>query len=374
MIYLDNAATSHPKPESVYQRIDYILRKIGGNPGSSSHSMALNASRVIFEARESVAKLFNIKDSSRIVWTKNATEAINVALKGILKSGNHVVTTSIEHNAVAKPLKRLEQEGVRVTRVKPDKDGVVRADDIEKAITKETRLISVVHASNVFGAILPVAEIGKLCRKKGILFMIDAAQTAGTMPIDIDSLQVDVFCATGHKSLFGPQGTGFLYIKEGVEPRPLIDGGTGEDDEMKEMPDRLETGTMNTPGIGGLGAGVDFLLKEGVEKIRRYEEGLISQIIDGLRNTKNIKIIGPLNAMDRTCLISFNIEGKDPSDVGHRLDNEFGIMVRCGLHCAPQAHKTAGTYPSGAIRVSPGYFNTPKEIEEFLRAVREIAE
>ena len=229
------------------------------------------------------------------------------------------------------------------------------------------------HASNVFGAVLPVAEIGKICRKKNILFMIDAAQTAGAMPIDVEALNVDILAATGHKSLFGSQGTGLVYVKEGIEPLPLVDGGTAEDNDMLEMPDRLESGTMNTPGIGGLGTGIEFLLKERVEKIRQYEEELIRQILEGLSDIKGIEIIGPSDEKNRTHLVSFNIEGKDPSDIGYRLDNEFGIMTRCGLHCAPYAHKTAGTYPHGAVRVSPGYFNTPNDIEEFVRAVREIA-
>ena len=375
MIYFDNAATSYPKPESVYKRIDHILRSIGGNPGRSGHSMALDAGRVIFEARESAARLFNVKDASRIAFTKNATEAINVAFKGILKPGDHVVTTSIEHNAVMRPLQRLERDGgVKVIRVKADKDGLISPQDVEKAITKHTKLISVVHASNVFGTVLPVTEIGNVCRKKGIIFMIDAAQTAGAMPIDIEALNVDMFAATGHKSLFGPQGTGFLYVKEGIEPLPLVDGGTAEDDDILEIPDRLEAGTMNTPGLCGLGAGIEFLLKEGVEKIRKHEEGLIRQILDGLKGIKGISIIGTTDEKKRTCLVSFNMEGKDTSDVGYRLDNEFNIMLRCGLHCANHAHKTAGTYPRGAVRVSPGYFNTSDEIEEFLKAIREIAE
>lgn len=375
MSYLDNAATSHPKPESVYKRIDHILRYIGGNPGRSGHSMALDAGRVIFEARESAARLFNVKDASRIAFTKNATEAINVAFKGILKPGDHVVTTSIEHNAVMRPLQRLERDGgVKVTRVKADKEGWISPGDIEKAITNNTKLVSVVHASNVFGTVLPVPEIGNVCRKKGIIFMIDGAQTAGAMPIDIEALNIDIFVATGHKSLFGPQGTGFLYVREGIEPLPLVDGGTAEDYDMLEIPDRLESGTMNTPGIGGLGAGIEFLLKEGVENIRRHEEGLIKQILDGLKWIKGISIIGHRDEKKRTCLVSFNIDGKNPSDIGYRFDNEFNIMVRCGLHCAPCAHKAADTYPNGTIRVSPGYFNTPNDIDEFLKAIREIAQ
>lgn len=335
--------------------------------------MAMDASRVVFETREFAGRLFNIKDASRIAWTKNATEAINLAFKGLLKSGDHVVTTSIEHNAVVRPLLRLEAKGVKVSRVQADKRGLIYPKDIEGAITRDTKIVSVVHASNVFGGFLPVAEIGAICKKKNVLFMIDAAQTAGSIGIDTGALNIDILCATGHKGLFGPQGTGLLYVREGIEPLPLVDGGVAENGAMLEIPDRLESGTMNTPGIGGLGAGIDFLLKEGVEKIRKHEEGLIRQILDGLKGINGIKIIGPTDEKKRTCLVSFNIEGKEPSDIGYRLDNESGIMLRCGLHCAPHAHKAAGTYPSGAVRVSPGYFNTAKDIEEFLRAVKEIA-
>ncbi|MBI5682094.1 MAG: aminotransferase class V-fold PLP-dependent enzyme [Deltaproteobacteria bacterium] len=372
MIYLDNSATSFPKPESVYQRVDYILRNIGGNPGRGSHRMAIGASRIIFETRESAARLFNIKDSSRIVFTRNATEAINLAFKGLLKPNDNVVTTNIEHNAVSKTLRRLEGQGINVSKVCASNNGFVKPTDIEKAITKDTRLVSVTHASNVFGAILPIAEIGAICKNKGVLFMIDAAQTAGIIDIDAPAMNIDILIATGHKALFGPQGTGFLYIKEGIEPLPLVDGGLGEAEDISEIPDRLEAGTMNTPGIGGLGAGIEFILKEGVACIRKYEEGIVKQIIQGLQDLKGISIIGTLDADKRVSLVSFNIDGKDPLDVGCILDNEFGIMTRCGTHCAYDAHKTLGTYPSGAVRVSPGYFNTEKEIEGFLRAIGEI--
>lgn len=381
LIYLDNAATSFPKPESVYQRVDYILRRIGGNPGRSGHRMALDASRVIFETRESIAELFNIKDSSRIVFTKNVTEAINLAFKGLLKKGDNVVTTNIEHNAVAKPLKRLEKQGVRVTKVSAKKDGGINPKDVEKAIAKNTKIVSVVHASNVFGTILPVEELGRICKKKNVMFMIDAAQTAGAIPIDVEAMNIDILCATGHKSLFGPQGTGFLYVREGIEPLPLIDGGIGEDGKMIEIPDRLESGTMNTPGIGGLGKGIEFILREGIDRIKKHEEGLVRQLLEGLKGLKGVNILGAMDAQKRACLVSFNlvpagfkqgINGKDPSQVGYMLDNEFGIMTRCGTHCAVEAHKTAGTYPDGSIRVSPGYFTTQNEIEEFLRAIKKL--
>jgi len=373
LIYLDNAATSFPKPESVYTRIDEVLRKKGGNPGRSSHAMAMAASRVVFGAREAVSRLINIQDSSRIVFTKNATEAINVALKGILKPGDHVVTSTFEHNAVSKCISRLERMGVESAKVAPDKEGRLSPDDIGAAIRKSTRLVCVSHASNVFGAVQPVAEIGRVCKSKGVLLMIDAAQTAGAMPIDVTAMGVNVLAATGHKGLFGPQGTGFLYIEEGVEPEQFVDGGSGLIGGELEVPERLEAGTINTPGIGGLGAGVEFLLSEGVAKIRTHEERLVGMTLEGLSAIKGVGVTGPLDAAKRAALVAFNIEGKKPVEVGLRLDNDFGMMIRCGTHCAPDAHRQALTWPEGSARVSPGYFNTEKDIEAFLKAIRKIA-
>lgn len=371
-IYLDNSATSFPKPASVYERADYILKNIGGSPGRGSHRLSLDASRVIFETRESIARLFNIKDSSRIVFTKSATESINLAFKGLLKAEDKVVTTSIEHNAVAKTLKRLEGQGISILKVPASEEGFVQPTDIEKAITRDTKIVSVVHASNVFGTILPIAEIGAVCKKKGVFCMTDAAQTAGIVEIDVDEMNIDILAGTGHKGLLGLQGTGFLYTREGIEPTALIDGGTGETDDPIEIPDRLEAGTMNTPGIGGLGAGIEFILTEGIDKIKRHEENLVREIINGLQGLKDISIIGTSDVSKRASLVSFNIKGKEPSEVGYILDNEFSIMTRCGTHCAPEAHKTLGTYPKGAIRVSPGYFNAERDIEEFLKAVRKV--
>lgn len=373
MIYLDNAATSFPKPEAVYKKVDYILRNIGGNPGRASHRMAIEASRAVFDAREAVAKLFAIKDSSRIVFTKNATEGINIALKGLLKPSDHVVTTSFEHNSVAKTIHSLEKRGVKATKVQPDKFGFVSATSVERAITAKTKIVCLSHASNVFGTLQPIDEIATICKKKSVLFMLDAAQTAGALPIDLSSANIDILAATGHKALFGPQGTGFLYLREGIEPEPLVSGGTGELDLVLETPERLESGTMNTPGISGLQAGVEFLLSVGVDKVRAHEVALLDAILAGLKGIKGISIIGTLEATKRASLVAFNIKDVKPGDAGVRLDNEFSIMVRTGAHCAPEAHKEAGTYPEGAIRVSPGYFNTAKDIEEFVRAVKLIA-
>lgn len=373
LIYLDNAATSFPKPEAVYSRIDEVLRKISGNPGRASHRMALEAGRVIFRTREALSRLINAQDSSRIAFTKNATEAVNIALKGLLKKGDHIVTSSFEHNSVAKTVGRLEEEGVEVTRVRPGAEGFLSVKDIEQALRPNTKMVSVVHASNVLGNLQPVGEIGALCRAKGILFMADGAQTVGALTVDVEAMCIDLLAGTGHKALFGPQGTGFLYVRKGIEPEPLINGGTGELDTVLEMPDRLEAGTMNTPGVGGLGAGIEFLFKEGVDRIRAHEQDLIDMILKGLEKIDGIKAIGTKDASMRGSLVAFNIEGKLPSEVGRRLDDEYGILVRTGAHCAPDAHREAGTHPDGAVRVSPGYFTTTEQIESFIKAVRAIA-
>jgi cysteine desulfurase family protein len=373
MIYLDNAATTFPKPESVYKRVDSILRTIAGSPGRSAHSMAIEADRVVFNARESLARLLHIDDPLRIAFTRNATEAINIALKGILGPGDHLITTTFEHNSVARPVRRLETEGVLVTRVTSNVPGLVGPSDVEAAITEKTKLVCVTHASNVFGAILPVKEIGALCRERGILFMVDAAQTVGALPFSPEEMNIDIMAGTGHKALFGLQGTGCLYIKEGIEPPALIDGGTGEVDDEIEIPDRFEAGTINMPGVGGLGTGVEFLLETGLEAIRAHEVELIAALIYGIKDIEGVEIIGPMVAEDRCALVSFTLNGIDSRDVGIKLDEDFSILVRCGTHCAPEAHKCAGTYPAGTIRASVSYFNTTEDIQTFVEAIKEIA-
>ncbi|VAV82894.1 Cysteine desulfurase [hydrothermal vent metagenome] len=374
-IYLDNAATSFPKPECVITRIEEVLRHIGGNPGRGGHRMAIDAGRVIFRTRESLARLLNVQDASRIVFTKSATEATNLVIKGLLSTEDHAVVSSFEHNAGIKPLAWLERQGMRLTRIKPGKDGrpdLITLEEVISSLTSDTRLVSIVHGSNVFGTIQPIAEIGRALRERGVLFMVDAAQTLGAVPVDLSETPVDILVGTGHKSLFGPQGTGFVYLREGVEPRNLLEGGTGDLEDELETPDRFETGTVNTPGLGGLGAGVDFVLSEGIGKIRAYEEKLIGLLIEGLRKITGVTILGPLDASERTSLVAFNIEGLEPQDIGLRLEDDFDIMVRCGTHCAPSAHRTAGTYPTGAVRVSPGYFNTVADIEALLDAISTI--
>lgn len=335
--------------------------------------MAIEADRVVFNAREALARLLSIEDPLRIAFTRNATEAINIALKGILTPGDHLITTCFEHNSVARPIRRLETEGVAVTRVTSNVAGLVGPDDIRGAITDKTKLVCITHASNVFGAILPVGEIGALCREKGILFMVDAAQTVGALPLSPEALNIDILAGTGHKALFGLQGTGFLYLKAGIEPPALIDGGTGEVDDEIEIPDRFEAGTINMPGIGGLGAGVEFLLEKGLDHVRAHEEELIVALVEGIGEIEGINIIGPESAKERCALVSFTLANIDARDVGIKLDEDYSILVRCGTHCAPEAHKAAGTYPAGTVRASVAYFNTMEDIRTFVEAIKEIA-
>ncbi|MBI3583470.1 MAG: aminotransferase class V-fold PLP-dependent enzyme [Nitrospinae bacterium] len=376
-IYLDNAATSFPKPESVYKAVSDTLKKYGSSPGRGGHKMSMQTERIIFETRERIASFFNIPYSSNVIFTFNVTMGINLALKGFLKAGDHVLTSSMEHNAVMRPLKRLEKEGISKTVVKCSKEGFLNPKDIEKEIKSNTKLIVITHASNVTGTILPIREVGEIAKKKGIAFLLDAAQSAGLLPIDVQKDNIDMLGCTGHKSLFGPQGTGFLYIKDGLDVKPLIEGGTGSNSESDEMPDffpdKFQAGTLNTPGIAGLGAGIEFIQKEGLKNIRDKEMHLTTKIMNGLKNIKGVKLYGSLNPSDRVAVISFNIEGKDPAYVGNILNEKYDIMSRVGLHCAPNAHRTIGTFPVGTVRVSVGYFNTEDDIEILIKTVRDIA-
>lgn len=376
IVYLDNAATTYPKPERVYRRVDYILREVGGNPGRGGHRKSIEAGRVVFEAREEVARFFNIPDSSRVVFTKNGTEALNIAIKGILKSGDHVITSTMEHNSVTRPLKGIERMGVEITYLPPDKEGRIRKKDVERAIRPETRMVILTHASNVIGTIIPVEEIGEVLRRRGILLLIDAAQTAGLIPIDVSSQSIDILAAPGHKGLFGPQGSGILYVREGIEVRPLIEGGTGVDSSKDEQPsvfpEALESGTLNTPAIGGLCEGIRFIREEGMERVRRKEMELMAYLLEGLKGIKGVRIYGSFRVEERAGLLSHSVEGMDPAEIGYILDSRYGIMVRTGLHCSPWSHRTLGTFPKGTIRVSLSYLNGEEDVECYLKAMEEI--
>jgi len=375
-IYLDNAATTFPKPEQVYLAVDHALREIGVGPGRGSHRRGLTASRLVFEAREVIAGLFGVGDSARVIFTHSATEALNLAIGGLLNPGDHVVSTTMEHNSLVRPLHLVEQGGVEVTWVAADKSGVVESRQIAAAIRGNTRLVAVTHCSNVTGAIQPIAEIGALTRGKGLLLLVDAAQSAGAIPIDVNALGIDLLAAPGHKGLFGPQGTGFLYIAAGIDLRPLMVGGTGGFSAAAvhpdTLPERFESGTLNTPGIAGLKAGVEFVRSIGVAAIRGKERALVTQLLKGLKAIPKVVSYAPGSAEMRGGVVSFTVAGHDPAEIGFRLDNEYDIAVRVGLHCAPEAHRTIGTYPGGTVRVSPGYLNSEQDIEDFLRALRNI--
>jgi cysteine desulfurase family protein len=378
IVYFDNAATSWPKPAGMIEAMGHYSEMIGGSPGRSGHQRSLDAGRIILETREALAKLFGSNDSLRIAFTKNATEALNIALLGLLQSGDHVITSSMEHNSVMRPLRFLETQGVQISVVPCSDDGRLNPEDVRAAIQPQTRLLVVAHASNVTGTIQPIAELGRIARDHGFLFCVDAAQTAGALPIHVEEMAIDLLAFSGHKSLFGPQGTGGLYIREGIEKhlRPLMMGGTGSRSEFEVqpdfMPDKYESGTPNTIGLAGLGAGVRFVLAEGVEAIRSEEEGLTKRFLKGLAALKGITVYGPPDAESRTSVVSFNIAGVSPSEAALELDERFGILCRPGLHCAPAAHRTIGTFPQGTIRFGFGYFNTQKDISTGLEAIRSL--
>ena len=378
MIYLDNAATSFPKPEIVYKTMDEFLRAKGGNPGRGSHSLALAARETVEETRRLIARLINAPEMNRVIFTLNCTDALNLGLKGLLRPGNHVITSCIGHNSLVRPLRKLEQQGAKVTRVPPSSEtGVLSAVDIEAAITKDTKLIVVTHASNVTGVIQPIEEYGIIARRHHIIFMVDAAQTAGKYPIDVEASKIDLLAFSGHKGLFGPPGTGALYIGNRVDLDSLREGGTGsyseDENQPTILPDKFESGTLNSVGISGIGAGLKYIFNEGLEKIRAYEQSLTDKLIEGLSQISGITMYTAKNRSKQAPVISFNIKGYSPGDVGAILDQAFDIKVRTGLHCAPSIHKIIGTFPMGTIRLSPGYLNIPKEIEMTIKAVDKIS-
>jgi cysteine desulfurase family protein len=381
LVYLDNSATSWPKPKEVLESIRKAIEQYGANPGRSGHKLAIEAARIIYETREALAELFGLEDPERVILTKNVTEALNLVLYGFLKPGDHVITSSMEHNSVMRPLRDLEKKGVEVTQIRASEKGEIDPQDVLKSIRKNTKLIVLVHLSNVTGTIMPVEEVLKIGKDHGIPLLLDAAQSAGTIPLNLKELPVDLLAFTGHKGLFGPQGTGGLIINtEGLEEKiePLMRGGTGSKSEEEEqpefLPDKYESGTPNTPGIAGLGEGVRFILKEGIERIREKKEKLTLKLIEGLKEIKGVKLYGPLDPKKQIGIVSFNLEGKSPSEVSHLLDEKYNILSRPGLHCAPSAHKSIGTFPFGTVRFSVGYFNTEEEIEYAIRAVRDLVD
>lgn len=373
MIYLDNAATSFPKPKCVYKGALRAMKTFGANAGRGAHTLSAKAAAAVYECRESLSDLFNIKNPERIAFTQNATAALNMGIKGVLAPGEHVIITSMEHNSVVRPVFALREKGVSVSIAKADKSGAVPLESVRAAFCEKTRLIVVTHASNVCGAINPIEEIGKFARSGGALFMVDAAQSAGALEIDVEKAKIDLLAAPGHKGLYGPQGTGFLYVGDRAPVRPIFEGGTGSfsesENQPEPLPDRLESGTLNMPGIYALGRAARFLKKKGIAHIREREASLTSLFISLLSDIKGVKIPG---AKNRAGVVSIVPKGHDAARFAYLLDKRYGILVRAGLHCAPLAHKTLSTFETGSVRFGLGIFTTKKDIYAAASAVNKI--
>lgn len=372
-IYLDNAATSYPKPESVYQAVMHAMRDVGASAGRAGHRRSLEAGRLLFMAREAVATLLAVPDSSRIIFTHSATEALNIAVRGIVAAGDHIITTSMEHNSLLRPLYAARKQGVELTIVSAGSDGRVDPDDVRRSLRPNTRMIALGHVSNVSGTIQPIEEIAGFAREAGVLLLVDAAQSAGCVPIDVIAAGVDLLAAPGHKGLLGPQGTGFLYVAPDVRLRPLLAGGTGGNSTLEEQPDSIpegfEAGTHNLPGIAGLKEGISFVLQQGVTAIGEKERSLVGFAKELLSSVPSLTVFGPADSSLHTGVLSFTADGIDSSALAFALDQDFDIAVRAGLHCAPLAHRTLGTFPGGTVRVSPGCFTTRDEIAFLCDAV-----
>lgn len=377
MIYMDNAATTMHKPQEV---IDAVVRAMSsmGNAGRGANEASLSASRIIYDTREKLARLFGVKDARRIAFTNNSTESLNIAIKGILNPGDHVITTMLEHNSVLRPLYEMEKKGVKLTIVPSDSRGCLNIGDIEAAITPDTKMIVCTNGSNLTGNYVDVKPIGELARSHQILFVVDASQTAGVFPIDVEDMKIDVLCFTGHKGLLGPQGTGGIYVREGVEIRPLKTGGSGIQTYSKthpvQMPTALEAGTLNGHGIAGLHAALEYLERTGIDKIRAREQSLMRRFYEGVKEVAGVKIYGDFSQENRCAIVTLNIGDYDSSEVSDELLTEYSISTRPGGHCAPLMHEALGTVEQGAVRFSFSHYNTEEEVDVAIRAIRELAE
>jgi len=344
-------------------------------PGRGGYRQSLAAARIVFAARSALACFFGVSDSSRLIFTHSATESLNIAVNGLLKPGDHVISSTVEHNALLRPLHLARSRGVELTFVQADRDGLVSERDVARAMRPNTRLVALAHCSNVTGTVQPIGEIARSARQGGALLLVDAAQSAGYFPLDMEEDGIDLLAAPGHKGLYGPPGTGILALAEGLRLEPLQVGGTGGNasspDQPEELPERFESGTTNTPALAGLKAGLDFLLETGMEAVRAKGKLLVEQLLEGLRATPGVTVYGPAQG-ERGAAVSFNLEGHDPATLGYLLDSGYDIAVRAGLHCAPDVHRTIGTYPGGAVRVSPGFFNREEDISYFLKALHEL--
>lgn len=376
MIYLDNAATTMHKPQEVIDAVVAAMSSMG-NAGRGANEASLSASRIIYDARERLCRLFGAENPKQIAFTSNSTESLNIAIKGLLEPGDHVITTMLEHNSVLRPLYEMEKKGVKLTIIKSNEMGTFDIQDMEDAITPETRLIVCTNGSNLTGNYVDVAKVGELAHRHGVLLVVDASQTAGVFPIDVQKMHIDVLCFTGHKGLLGPQGTGGLYVREGLNICPLKCGGSGVQTYSKthpvEMPTALEAGTLNGHGIAGLRAALEYLEKEGIDNIRAKEQAYMRRFYEGVKEIPNVKIYGDFSTWDRCAVVTLNIGEYDSSEVSDALLTEYSISTRPGGHCAPLMHEALGTVGQGAVRFSFSHYNTEEEVDTAIEAIRELA-
>ena len=383
MIYLDNASTTFPKPEAVPRAVFDYMTSQGSNINRGCYDSAYDVAEAVFETRQMLAELFHGGDCKNVVFTKNVTESLNVILKGFLKPGDHILVSAMEHNAMMRPLRQLEAAGVEFDRIPCTESGELRLEAMEALLRPNTRSVAVLHASNVCGTVMPIREVGAFCRAHGLKFIVDSAQTAGVLEIDMEDMHIDALAFTGHKGLLGPQGVGGFILKEDMIARidPLLSGGTGSLSHTEEipdfMPDRFEPGTMNLPGILGLKAGLEWLRETGLDKIREHELALTAQFLEGLKPLEHrgmLRIIGRRDCINRTGVLSIQTLTKELSQTAFELDADYGIQTRVGLHCAPSAHQTLGTCPTGTIRFSFGWGNTEAHVDSALDALEHILE
>ena len=377
MIYLYNAATTMHKPQEVIDAVVAALSSMG-NAGRGVNDASLSASRIIYDTREKLCHLFHGTNARQIAFTNNSTESLNIAIKGILNPGDHVITTMLEHNSVLRPLYEMEARGVKLTIVKSNEQGTLNIQDIEDAITEETKLIICTNGSNLTGNYIDLKPIGEMAHKHGVLFAVDASQTAGVFPIDVQDMQIDILCFTGHKGLLGPQGTGGIYVREGLSVRPLKSGGSGVQTYSKihpaEMPTALEAGTLNGHGIAGLHAALEYLEKTGIDSIRNREQDLMWRFYEGVKDIPNVKIYGDFSTKNRCAVVTLNIGDYDSSEVSDALLTEYNISTRSGGHCAPLMHEALGTVEQGAVRFSFSHYNTEEEVDTAIKAIRELSQ
>lgn len=377
MIYFDNAATTQKKPESVVLAVTEALCNLG-NPGRSVHEGAMSASRIVYNARLTLAQFFGSNSPEQIAFTANATESLNIAIKGILGSGDHVITTVLEHNSVLRPLYEMEEKGVELTILSADSKGRLNYEEIEPAIRGNTKAIICTHSSNLTGNLVDIQRIGEIAKSHGILFVVDASQTAGIFSIDVEKMHIDILCFTGHKGLLGPQGTGGLYVREGVNVRPLLSGGSGVQTYLRkhpsQMPTALEAGTLNAHGIAGLLAGVRYIEEEKIENIRKKEQALMWDFYEQVKEISGVTVYGDFSDKNRSPIVAINIRDYDSGAVSDVLANEYDIATRPGAHCAPLMHQSLGTMEHGIVRFSFSHYNTKEEINIAVSALREIAQ